>query len=88
MGWSRVKSRRPVELLRSPSNGSPSSKATQTQHLRFKKHTQAIESFHATVRHYLARFHRKTHCYSKSSALVRATLNLFFFRELAISIIK
>ena len=27
-------------------------------------------------------------CYSKSSALVRATLNLFFFRELAISIIK
>ena len=58
------------------------------RHLRSKKHTQAIESFHATVRHYLARFHRKTHCYSKSSALVRATLNLFFFRELAISIIK
>ena len=54
------------------------------QHLRSKKHTQAIESFHATVRHYLARFHRRTHCYSKSIDLVRATLNLFFFNELAI----
>ena len=47
-------------------------------HTRSKRETHSIESFNATVRHYLARFHRKAHCYSKSVGRVRASLNLLF----------
>ncbi|MFM7468295.1 MAG: IS1 family transposase, partial [Vampirovibrionales bacterium] len=30
------------------------------------------------IRHYLARFRRKTFCYSKSLEMVKATLTIFF----------
>ncbi len=56
------------------------------KHLCSKKYTQAIESFNNTVRHYLDRFKRKTHCYSKSIEMVKASLYIFFFKDLALSI--
>ena len=43
------------------------------------KHTTQIESLNANVRHYLARFRRKTRCYSKSVTMVELSLFLLFF---------
>lgn len=57
------------------------------KHVRGKRHTHCLESFNATVRHYLARFHRRTKCYSKSAQMVSASLTLLFHRDLALSIL-
>jgi IS1 family transposase len=43
-----------------------------------KAYTWAVESLNSRMRHYLARFRQKTFCYSKSEAMVKATLTLFF----------
>ena len=58
------------------------------RHVRGKRHTQRAESCNARVRHYLARFHRRTKCYSKSAEMVDATLILFAHKDLALSIIS
>ena len=47
-----------------------------------KKHTTQIESLNANVRHYLARFSRKTRCYSKCPEMVELSLFLLFFKDL------
>ena len=47
-----------------------------------KKHTTQIESLNANVRHYLARFSRKTRCYSKFPEMVELSLFLLFFKDL------
>ena len=52
-----------------------------------KKETSRIESENSRVRHYLARFHRRTHCYSKSKDMLLATLNLFFKRDFIIALL-
>ena len=52
----------------------------QTKHLVGKKHTTQIESLNANVRHYLARFRRKTRCYSKMPYMVELSLFLLFFK--------
>ena len=46
-------------------------------HLQGKAHTFTIESWNARLRHYLARLHRKTHCYSKSRDMLRWSIQLF-----------
>ena len=51
------------------------------KHVTGKGHTHHIESFNANVRHYLARFRRKTRCYSKSVEMVAASLNLLFHKD-------
>ena len=43
-----------------------------------KSLTTHIESFNSLIRHYLARFHRKTKCYSKSQEYVQYSLILLF----------
>jgi insertion element IS1 protein InsB len=48
------------------------------KHIVGKAHTHNIESFNCNVRHYLARFRRKTRCYSKCKIMVEASLNLLF----------
>ena len=47
-------------------------------HIETKAETAAIEGLNSRIRHYLARFHRKTFCYSKARHMVQATLTLFF----------
>ena len=47
-------------------------------HVVGKAYTWGIESANSRVRHYLARFRRKTFCYSKLFDMVKATLILFF----------
>ena len=51
------------------------------KHLLSKKETTHIESHNANVRHYLARFRRKTKCYSKSIEMVELSLYLLIYRS-------
>ena len=41
-----------------------------------KRLTHNIESLNSRIRHYLARFHRRTFCYSKSKDMVEISLYL------------
>ena len=46
-------------------------------HVVTKAKTWGVESLNSRIRHYLARFRRKTFCYSKAIHMVQATLTLF-----------
>jgi len=50
----------------------------ESMHVETKSETAAIEGLNSRIRHYLARFHRKTFCYSKAIHMVKATLTVFF----------
>ena len=50
----------------------------EAMHVQTKAETCAVKSLNSRIRHYLARFHRKTFCYSKAVYMVQATLTLFF----------
>jgi insertion element IS1 protein InsB len=58
----------------------------KTKHKISKKETVHIESSNSNVRHYLARFRRKTKCYSKSEKLVELSLYLLIYKPLILSI--
>ncbi len=49
----------------------------EEKHVATKAETCAVEGFNSRVRHYLARFHRKTFCYSKALHMVHASLTVF-----------
>jgi insertion element IS1 protein InsB len=51
--------------------------------LQTKAETYTVEGVNARIRHYLARFLRKTFCYSKSSKMVIASLKLLFALKLS-----
>ncbi|MDI9341692.1 MAG: IS1 family transposase, partial [Sediminibacterium sp.] len=42
-----------------------------------KKETYTIEGINSVIRHFLARFRRRTKCYSKSEKMLNATMTLF-----------
>ncbi|HJK86558.1 MAG TPA: hypothetical protein QKA08_02155 [Candidatus Megaira endosymbiont of Nemacystus decipiens] len=52
------------------------------QHTTTKAETSLVESFNSLIRHYLARFNRKTKRYSKSFDMIYASLTLFFNKHL------
>jgi len=54
----------------------------EPRHQWGKKFTTCVESVNATIRHYLARFKRKTKCYSKSPLMVAASLILLQYKKL------
>ena len=58
----------------------------EEKHIRGKRYTQRIEGFNSQVRHFLARFARRTKCYSKSPDAVVDALTLFFFKINPLSI--
>ncbi len=58
------------------------------KHIQTKAETFTVEGMNNQLRHYIARFHRKTHCYSKSIEMVENTILLFMHREIAISIFE
>lgn len=51
----------------------PSERLIQT-----KAETYTVESYNGLIRHFLARFRRKSKCYSKSEEMIKITLKLFF----------
>ena len=52
-----------------------------TKHLVGKAHTYTVERMNRLLRHYLARFARKTYCYSKSLQMIKYSLLLFMHRD-------
>ena len=44
--------------------------------------TYTVEGMNSELRHYLARFHRKTKCYSKSPRMVILSLYLFMAKDI------
>lgn len=48
------------------------------KHIQSKKETFTIEGYNSLIRHYLARFKRKTKCYSKCQKMIEYSLNLLF----------
>jgi len=56
------------------------------KHYIGKDETHFIESFNANVRHYLARFRRRTRCYSKCKDMVKYSLYLLFWKDIALCI--
>jgi len=59
----------------------------QDKHIITKAETYTIEWLNNLLRHYIARFHRKTHCYSKSVEMVNLTLALFTMKKELLSIL-
>lgn len=45
-------------------------------HVQSKAETYTVEGYNSLFRHFLARFRRKTKCYSKSKAMLRASVFL------------
>ena len=46
-----------------------------------KSHTYNVERMNRLLRHYLARFNRKTFCYSKSLNMIFDSVLLFLYRD-------
>ena len=56
------------------------------KHLIGKSNTYAVECMNRFLRHHLARFVRKTYCWSKSLNMIDNSLLLFLFRDSFVSI--
>lgn len=51
------------------------------QLVQSKSETYTVESYNGLIRHFLARFRRKTKCYSKSEEMIKYTLILFMAKR-------
>ncbi|WP_418936123.1 IS1 family transposase [Moraxella bovis] len=50
----------------------------KSKHMTSKAQTFTIEGYNSPIRHFTARFRRKSKCYSKSEKMIENTLNLLF----------
>jgi insertion element IS1 protein InsB len=81
--WEKIKD---VEVGRYATDYLP----TYTNFLPHKKHVQSkaqthiIEGENSRIRHYLARLHRKTFCYSKSLEMVNISMLLLTYKDLVV----
>ncbi len=50
------------------------------KHRESKAETFTVEGYNSRIRHYLARFKRKTKCYSKSNHMMEVSLMLLFLK--------
>ena len=83
--WNKVKD---IECNLYTSDHLPAYKSIidKGNHKSSKAETTHIESSNANTRHYLARFRRKTRCYSKSQNMVDLSLYLLMYKHLFKSI--
>nr|WP_253308624.1 IS1 family transposase [Rickettsia endosymbiont of Ceutorhynchus assimilis] len=56
------------------------------KHYMSKKETALVESFNSLIRHYLARFNRKTKRYSKAIDMIYNSILLLFNKNLLLSV--
>ena len=57
------------------------------KHYSTKAETSLVESFNSLIRHYLARFNRKTKRYSKALDMIYNSILMLFNKDLLISIL-
>ncbi len=50
------------------------------KHVQTKAETYTVEGYNSRIRHYLARFKRKSKCYSKAKHMVEKSLKLLFLK--------
>ena len=50
------------------------------KHVQTKAETYTIEGYNSRIRHCLARFRRKSKCYSKAEYMIVISLNLLFMK--------
>ena len=48
--------------------------------MQSKAETFTVEGYNSRIRHYLARFRRKTKCYSKAEHMIEKSLNLLMLK--------
>ncbi len=48
------------------------------KHVQMKAETYTVEGYNSRIRHYLARFKRKSKCYSKAKHMAEKSLKLLF----------
>ena len=53
---------------------------TTVKHVQSKAETYTVEGYNSRIRHYLARFKRKTKSYSKVEYMIVIPLNLLFMK--------
>ena len=77
--WQQIKHRLTkadgTDILKAYENFIPHAK-----HYASKTFTTQIESLNCRLRHYLARLHRKTLCYSKSKTMLEVSLKLLIHK--------
>ncbi|MDR3169498.1 MAG: hypothetical protein LBU27_07260 [Candidatus Peribacteria bacterium] len=56
-------------------------------HFSSKSGTYTVEALNNVIRHYLARFHRKTHCYSHSIEMVEYSILLLIYKDILLSML-
>ena len=50
------------------------------KHMESKAETFTVEGYNARIRHYLARFRRKSKCYSKAEHMIEKSLKLLMLK--------
>lgn len=53
----------------------------QEKHIQSKAETFTVEGYNSIVRHFLARFKRRTKCYSKAKHMIEKSLLLLFLKR-------
>lgn len=75
---SRLESMYNIEYLCTDAYEAYSKYSISKKHTTTKAETALVESFNSLIRHYLARFNRRTKRYSKALDMIVDSLTLFF----------
>jgi len=80
MFWNKVKNKA-IGLVAADYWKSYNEMVPAIQLIQSKKETFTVESYNGLIRHFLARFRRKSKCYTKSIEMMIYTLKLFFAKR-------
>ena len=67
-----------IDITTSDNNPSYAKFIIATRHIATKAETALVECYNSLLRHYLARFNRKTKRYSKAVDMIQASIMLLF----------
>jgi len=77
--WDKLKEL-PVNCFCSDYRKSYAEFIPQEKHIQTKAETYTVESYNSRIRHYSARFKRKTECYTKADYMIEVSLNLLMLK--------
>jgi insertion element IS1 protein InsB len=80
MLWNRIKDQS-VGLVATDYWASYNEMVPPERLVQTKAETYTVESYNAVIRHYLARFRRRTKCYSKNLEMVMLSLRLLMAKQ-------
>ncbi len=83
----RLESKYNIEYLCTDAYETYSKYQISKKHTTTKAETSLVESFNSLIRHYLARFNRKTKRYSKAFDMIENSLLLLFNKTLLLSLV-